>query len=111
MATPTTIPSDATRPEFRARRRLGAFGSALAWAHFSTVWILAPGSHVLAQDGDVCGRTTSVSDTITTASAAGHCAYVTDRHLREIDSLDLSNQGIVILSAGEFDSLVRIEGK
>ena len=57
---------------------------------------------------NVCDRTYQVSDAIVTASGAGNCAYATLRHLREITSLDLQDQGITSLSVGDFDGLVRL---
>ena len=57
----------------------------------------------------VCDRTYQVSDAIVTASGAANCSYVTLHHLREVTALDLSNQSIVSLSAGDFDGLVRLD--
>ena len=43
------------------------------------------------------------------ASGADTCAHVTVRHLREITFLDLRNQNITSVSAGDFDGLVRLQ--
>ena len=78
------------------------------------VLAMTGGQEVLGQTApgvgkDVCARTYQVSDAIVAASGSGHCADVTLRGLREITSLDLSNQGISSLSEGDFDGLVRLD--
>ena len=63
-------------------------------------------SNVHAQDATgVCGRTDEVRDALVSASPATACADVTDLHLSDILSLDLSGQSITSLSAGDFDGL------
>lgn len=64
---------------------------------------------VSAQDLAVCDRTVQVRDALEAASGGTSCAAFTVHHLREITTLDLSNQGIASLRAGDFDGLVRLE--
>ena len=62
-----------------------------------------------AQSSSVCDRTQQVREAIVEASGASSCSQVTTlHHLREITSLDLSNEGITSLSADDFDGLVRL---
>ena len=77
-------------------------------------WCAGEGREVFAQTPpsvgqDVCARTFQVSAAIVTASGAATCAQVTLRHMREITSLDLSDQVISSLSVGDFDGLVRLD--
>ena len=67
----------------------------------------APGAP--AQSENVCDRTVQVRNAIEAASGAEGCAGLTLDHLREITTLDLREQGISGLRAGDFDGLVRLE--
>ena len=58
---------------------------------------------------NVCERTYQVRAAIVAKSGADTCAHVTLRHLREITSLDLSNESITSLQAHDFDGLVRLD--
>ena len=58
---------------------------------------------------DVCDRTDEVRDAIVSASGAATCEDITLRRIREITSLNLSNQSISSLSVGDFDGLVRLD--
>ena len=58
---------------------------------------------------NVCDRTDDVRDAIISASGAATCEDITLRRIREITSLNLSNQGISSLSVGDFDGLVRLD--
>ena len=64
---------------------------------------------ISANSGGVCDRTNQVRAAIATTSGASACGQVTTRHLREITSLDLSNQSIETLKEGDFDGLVRLQ--
>ncbi len=57
---------------------------------------------------NVCERTVQVKDAIVEAAGGSDCAQVATRDLREITALDISNQGIATLRAGDFDGLVRL---
>ena len=57
----------------------------------------------------MCDRTVQVRNAIEAASGAEGCAGLTLDHLREITTLDLREQGISGLRAGDFDGLVRLE--
>ena len=67
----------------------------------------APGAP--AQSENVCDRTVQVRNAIEAASGGEGCAGLTLHHLREITTLDLREQGISGLRAGDFDGLVRLE--
>ena len=57
----------------------------------------------------ICGRTEEVRDAIVALiSGVTHCALVTDALLAAITSLDLSNDGITALAAGDFDGLTAL---
>ena len=57
----------------------------------------------------ICGRTEEVRDAIVAlVSGVTACADVTDAHLAAITSLDLSNDGITALAAGDFDGLTAL---
>ena len=57
----------------------------------------------------ICGRTEVVRDAIVgLISGVASCADVTDAHLAAITSLDLSNDGITALAAGDFDGLTAL---
>ena len=62
-----------------------------------------------ANRGEVCERTSQVRDAIVAASGAANCSGVSKAHLLEVISLDLSNQDISSLNAGDFNGLVRLE--
>ena len=75
--------------------------------------VMSGGQEALAQSTpgaaqNVCDRTYQVRAAIVANSGAGTCAHVMQRHLREITSLDLRDQGVATLSAGDFDGLVRL---
>ena len=67
----------------------------------------APGAS--AQSENVCDRTVQVRTAIEAASGGAACAGLTLHHLREITTLDLREQGISSLRAGDFDGLVRLD--
>ena len=69
-------------------------------------WLTTP---LLAQESGICQRTLEVRNAIVAASGAATCAQVTQRHLREIAALDLSDQWITTLRAEDFDGLVRLD--
>ena len=58
---------------------------------------------------NVCDRTVQVRDAIEAASGGARCASLTLHHLREITALDLSDEGVATLRAGDFDGLVRLD--
>ena len=61
-----------------------------------------------AQGVAVCDRTVQIRDAIEAASGGASCASLTLHHLREITALDLSDEGIATLRAGDFDGLARL---
>ena len=62
-----------------------------------------------AQGANVCDRTLQVNNAIVAASGAATCVQVTPLHLRDITTLDLSDQGLTSLLAGDFNGLVRLD--
>ena len=62
-----------------------------------------------ASAANVCDRTVQVRDAIVAARGGAACAELTLHHLREITTLDLSEQSIASLRAGDFDGLVRLD--
>ena len=95
-----------------ARRSPGAGARWASRMSVAAILVLSGGGEVSAQapgvGQNVCDRTYQVSDAIVTASGVANCAYVTLHDLREITALDLSYRGILSLSAGDFDGLVRL---
>ena len=71
--------------------------------------IIGGGSEASAQSENVCARTVQVGNAIQAASGGKRCAEITLNHLREITTLDLRNQSISSLRAGDFDGLMRLE--
>ena len=70
--------------------------------------LMTMAKQAIGQTGGVCGRTSQVSAAIVAATGAGSCAQVETRHLWDITSLYLSDQGMSSLSAGDFEDLVRL---
>ena len=82
----------------------------LMWVGVGLVLLLTNGvREASAQGADVCNRTLEVQNAIVAASGVSTCAQVTSRDLREITSLDLSNQGLTALQADDVDGLVRLD--
>ena len=76
----------------------------LASGHTGSDNLAAGSLAITASAGEyICGRTSQVRDTITTASADADCTGITD--LATIAALDLSNQGITRLQDGDLDGL------
>ena len=76
----------------------------LASGHTGSDNLPAGSLAITASAGEyICGRTSQVRDTITTASADADCTGITD--LATIAALDLSNQGITRLQDGDLDGL------
>ena len=67
------------------------------------------GAPARTPDVEICDRTVKVRDAIVAASGVSECAQVTDTHVRDITSLDLSGQGITSLSVGDFGGLHRLD--
>ena len=63
----------------------------------------------VAEDAGVCARTPQVSTALVTATGADGCGGVTVEQLRDVTSLDLSQQGIDTLRSGDFGDLARLE--
>ena len=57
----------------------------------------------------ICERTLAVRQALVDATSAATCASVRDFDLREVRYVDLSNQNIESLRAGDFDDLVWLE--
>ena len=66
---------------------------------------MASGDQPPNADVRVCDRTGKVRNAIVAATAAQTCDAVTLDHMRDITSLDLSNQEITSLSVGDFSGL------
>ena len=64
---------------------------------------------LLAQEVGICDRTLEVRTAIVEATEAATCAQVTQLQLRDVTALDVSDQGIASLSAGDFDGLHRLD--
>ena len=61
---------------------------------------------VMTRDASICNRTDKVVDAIVQAvSDVDSCGYVSNAHLAEITTLDLSGQGISSLQSGDFRGL------
>ena len=56
----------------------------------------------------VCDRTTEVAEAIVAAVGADGCAAIDATALKDITSLDLSEQSIAALGAGDFEGLIRL---
>ena len=61
-----------------------------------------------AQPVDICDRTPEVRDAILQTLGAGDCANV--ERLGNVASLDLTDQGLTALQAGDFDGLTNLKG-
>ena len=72
--------------------------------------LLALPPQAQAQATGICGRTAAVRTAILgEISGVSNCANVTDAHLAAItDTLDLANDGITALAAGDFDGLTAL---
>ena len=82
----------------------------LTWVSVGLGLLLTGGvREASAQGANVCDRTLQVNNAIVAASGAATCVQVTPLHLRDITTLDLSDQGITSLLAGDFNGLVRLD--
>ena len=70
----------------------------LATGKIDSAWAQSTGT-------GVCDRTAAVRDAIVTATYADTCGDVSEAQLRDLQLLDLSNESITSLSAGDFDDL------
>ena len=63
----------------------------------------------VAAPGGICDRTAQVRTAIVNAvSGISDCALITDAHLEDVTALDLSEQGITGLGAGDFAGLTQL---
>ena len=65
-----------------------------------------------ATDEGVCGRTSAVADVLAKAagfSGIAQCEQVTEEDLAAVEFLDLGNQGIEFLKAGDFEGLSELK--
>ena len=69
-------------------------------------WLSSP---LVAQDSGICDRTLEVRNAIVAVSEAAGCAQVTQRQLRDVTSLDLSDQGLTSLQTVDFAGLHRLK--
>ena len=65
---------------------------------------------VMTREASICNRTDKVVDAIVQAvSDVDSCGYVSNAHLAEITTLDLSGQGISSLQSGDFKGLSALQ--
>ena len=88
----------------RSRAFVVAVAAAAAAALTAVTYFNAAVPAGASQTG-VCGRTEEVRDALVAASPIAACADVTDSHLLDITSLDLSGDEITSLAVGDFSGL------
>ena len=97
-----------TRAERIRRRRSRVWVvtvAAIAAAALTVVMYFDAAVPAGASQTGVCSRTEEVRDALVAASPVSACADVTDSHLLDITSLDLSGDEITSLAVGDFSGL------